>query len=90
MVSEVGLPVTYDGVWRDCGKRSDLRIDASIIVDFKSVEHVAPVHKAQLLTFLKLANRRVGLLVSFNTPVLRDGIFGVINSPPPCPPRRKT
>lgn len=87
VLSEVGLPVTYDGTLLDIGYRIDLLVDDLLIVELKSVERIAPVHKAQLLTYLKLAARPVGLLINFNVQHLRDGIARVINSPPPCPPR---
>jgi GxxExxY protein len=74
VLSEVGLPVTYDG--------------ATLDVELKSVEQLAPVHKAQLLTYLKLARRDVGLLLNFNTPHLRHGIVRVVNSLPPSRPSR--
>ncbi len=89
--SEVGLPVTYDGIALDIGYRIDLLVQDTIILELKSVEHLAPLHKAQLLTYLKLAKKEVGLLLNFNTVHLRDGIIRVANSFPPMsssrPPR---
>ena len=90
-LSEVGLPVTYDGVQLEVGYRIDLLVEDNLIVELKAVEHVAPVHKAQLLTYLKLAGLQVGLLLNFNVPHLKDGIIRVANTLPtprtPRPPR---
>ena len=87
-LSEVELPVNYDGVTLKIGYRIDLLVDDKIIVELKSVERIAPVHKAQLLTYLKLAELQVGLLINFNVPRLKDGIIRVANTlPPPRPPR---
>jgi GxxExxY protein len=83
VLSEVELPVTYDGVKLDLGYKLDLLVEETLIVELKSVEHLAPVHKAQLLTYLKLARRPIGLLLNFNVPHFRDGIIRVINHPPP-------
>ena len=85
--SEVGLPVIYDGIELDVGYRIDLLVEDSLIVELKSVEHLAPVHKAQLLTYLKLAQKQVGLLLNFNTAHLRHGIVRVVHSFSSCPSR---
>ena len=85
--SEVGLPVIYDGIELDIGYRIDLLVEDSLIVELKSVEQLAPVHKAQLLTYLKLARKPVGLLLNFNTAHLRHGITRVVNSSPSRPSR---
>lgn len=79
VLSEVGLPVCYDGVQLDIGYRIDLLVEDSLIIELKSVEHLAPVHKAQLLTYLKLAHKQIGLLLNFNTAHLRQGIIRVVN-----------
>ena len=85
---EVGVPVLYDGIHLEVGYRMDLLVEDCLIVELKSVEHVAPVHKAQLLTYLKLAGLQVGLLLNFNVPHLKDGIIRVVNTfPPPRTPR---
>ena len=88
VLSEVGLPVTYDGATLDIGYRIDLLVENVLIVELKSVEQLAPVHKAQLLTYLKLARCEVGLLLNINTPHLRHGIVRVVNSLPPSRPSR--
>ncbi len=71
---EVQLPVLYKGVRLDCGYRIDLLVDEAVIVELKSVSEMFPVFDAQLLTYMRLANVRVGLLINFNVPVLRDGV----------------
>ena len=88
VLSEVGIPVVYDGIELEVGYRIDLLVQDSIIVELKSVDSLIPVHKAQLLTYLKLARKEVGLLLNFNAMHLRNGIIRVVNSiPPPCPSR---
>ena len=72
--TQVDLPVLYKGVRLDCGYRIDILVDETVVVEIKSVEKVAPVHEAQLLTYMRLGGHRVGLLISFNVPVLKDGI----------------
>jgi GxxExxY protein len=71
---QVPLPVVYKSVKLDCGYRLDLVIDKKIIVELKTVERLLPLHEAQLLTYLKLSGIRIGLLLNFNTAVLKDGI----------------
>lgn len=73
-VSEHPVPVDYKGIHLDCGYRVDLLVEGTLIVELKSVEHIQPVHEAQLLTYLKLANVRIGLLINFNVAQLRHGI----------------
>jgi len=85
-LSEVGLPVSYDKVQLDIGYRIDLLVEDILIVELKSVERVAAVHKAQLLTYLKLAKLPVGLLLNFNVPHLKDGILRAVNSSPSASP----
>ena len=72
--SQVDLPLQYKGVHLDCGYRIDLVINERVIVEVKSVEHLAPIHEAQLLTYLRLSGLRVGLLINFNVPVLPKGV----------------
>ena len=81
-LSEVGLPVTYDGIQLEIGYRIDLLVEDSLIVELKSVEQLRPVHKAQILTYLKLSKKEIGLLLNFNTPHLKQGIIRVVNSTP--------
>ncbi len=68
------LPVGYKGVQLDCGYRLDFLVAAKIVVELKAVETVHPVHEAQLLTYLRLTNCQVGLLINFNVPVLKEGV----------------
>ena len=68
------LPVDYKGVLIDCGYRLDLLVDGRLIVELKAVAAVEPIHEAQLLTYLKLAKVKTGLLIIFNVPLLKDGI----------------
>ena len=75
---QVSLPIDYDGVRIDGGLRMEVVVDSSVIVEIKAVEEIHPVHKAQLLTYLKLTGYRLGLLVNFNVPVIRDGITRVV------------
>ncbi len=71
---QVALPVIYKTVKLDCGYRMDLVIDDQLIVELKTVEKILPIHEAQLLTYLKLSEIRTGLLLNFNTAVLKNGI----------------
>ena len=73
------LPVAYKGVLLDCGYRVDVVVEDNVIVELKTVERLLPIHDAQLLTYLKLMDRRVGLLVNFNVPVLKQGIKRITN-----------
>ncbi len=76
--AEVSLPVIYDGLKLDAGLRLDLLVDCRIIVELKAVEKILPVHEAQLLTYLKLTECRLGFLLNFNVPVLKDGIKRIV------------
>jgi GxxExxY protein len=67
------LPVKYKGVKLDCGYRLDLLVENKVIIEIKCVEHVLPVHEAQLLTYLKMTGMRVGLILNFNVPTLTKG-----------------
>jgi len=80
--SEVPLPVIYKGeIVAEEGFRIDLLIEDRIIVELKSVEKIQPVHQKQLLTYLRLANKPLGLLINFNEPLLKDGITRIVNNP---------
>ena len=80
VLHEVGMPVTYDGVQLDIGYRIDQLVEDSLIIELKSVHQLVPIHKAQLLTYLRLADLPVGLLLNFNTQKIKDGIIRVVNS----------
>jgi GxxExxY protein len=72
------LPVIYHDIKLNAGHRIDLLVDNEVIVELKSVEAILPVHKAQLLTYLKLSNKKLGLLIIFNLTKLKDGIHRFI------------
>jgi GxxExxY protein len=78
---EVPISLTYDGISIPMAFRADLIVEDAIIVEVKSVESIAPVHKAQTLTYLKLSGLRLGLLINFGQPTLKDGIRRFINTP---------
>ncbi|MCU1272121.1 MAG: GxxExxY protein [Acidobacteriaceae bacterium] len=71
---QIDLPVQYKGLKLDCGYRLDVVVENSVIVEVKSVEQILPIHQAQLLTYLRLSGKKVGLLINFNVPVLKNGI----------------
>ena len=73
-VCERPLPVIYKGLRLDCGYRVDLIVAETVVVELKTVDHLARVHDAQLLTYLRLGGWKVGLLINFNVALLRDGI----------------
>ena len=78
---EKPLPVTYKGVHLDCGYRIDLLVEDRVIVELKSVNHVIPIHQAQLLSYLKLSGKTVGLLINFNVNILAtEGVRRVVNN----------
>src|SRR5712672_2057003 len=72
---QVELPVSYKGLKLDCGYKIDVVVNNEVIVELKSVERVLPVHEAQLLTYLKLSGKKVGLLINFNSSLLTQGII---------------
>jgi len=76
---QIGLPVRYEEVRLELGFRVDLIVDGKVIVEIKSVEALAPVHKKQLLTYLRLTDLRLGLLINFNVELIKHGIQRVIN-----------
>lgn len=71
---QVGFPIQYDDLKIESGLRLDILVDNLVIVEIKAVEKLAPVHQAQLLTYLKLTKKRLGLLINFNVPLIKDGI----------------
>ena len=76
------LPVVYRDVKLDCGYRLDLVVENSIVIELKAVEQILPVHRAQLLSYLKLAGLKAGLLVNFHSKMLKDGIVRLVNNFP--------
>ena len=73
------LPLDYKGVRLDCGYRLDLLVAGRVVVEVKSVEALAPIHEAQLLTYLKLTGVKIGLLINFNVVVLKSGIRRLVH-----------
>jgi GxxExxY protein len=79
VVRQQPIPVVYESVHMDMGFRADLIVGGLVIVKLKSVEIVAPVHRKQLLTYLRLADKRLGLLINFGMELIKDGITRVVN-----------
>ena len=80
VASQVILPVQYDGIATDAGYRIDLLVEDSVIIVLKAVEKVVPIHEAQLLTYLKLSGKKLGLLLNFNVFLMKDGIKRIANN----------
>lgn len=78
--SQLTLPIVYDGVRLDAGYRIDLLVEESVIVELKAIERLMPVHEAQLLSYLRMSDLRLGLLINFNVKLLRDGVRRVVNN----------
>ncbi|MBF2085398.1 GxxExxY protein [Thermoleptolyngbya sp. C42_A2020_037] len=76
---QIPQPVFYKGLQLECGYRLDLLVENRVIVELKAVETLLPIHEAQLLTYLKLRQLRLGLLINFNVPTLKDGIKRLLN-----------
>lgn len=79
VLKQVGLPVVYEGEHLDVGYRIDLLVEDMVIVEIKAVDALAPIHQAQLITYLKLSGKRLGLLINFNVPRLKEGIRRIAN-----------
>ncbi len=77
--SQVGLPVVYHGVKLEIGYRIDLLVEDLVIVEIKSVDAISPVHQAQVISYLKLSDKSIGLLINFNVVHLKDGIKRFVN-----------
>ena len=77
---QVPLPVMYKWVNLDCGYRMDIVVESSVIIEVKAVERLIAVHEAQLLSYLKLHNKRVGLLMNFHTAILKNGLKRIVNN----------
>jgi GxxExxY protein len=80
VVRQMQLPVRYKEVHLDCGYRVDLLVQDSVVVELKVVERLEPIHDAQVLTYLRLSGCKVGLLLNFNTPILREGIKRIVHN----------
>ena len=76
---QVDIPIQYESIHFDEAFRADLMVERKVILELKSVENVAPVHRKQLLTYLRLAKMQLGLLINFGTPLIKDGITRVVN-----------
>ncbi len=79
VVKQQAIPVVYENVKLEIGFRADLIVEGKVIVEIKSVEAIAPVHKKQLVTYLRLSDKRPGLLINFDTELIKDGITRVVN-----------
>ena len=77
---QVPLPVFYKSFQLDCGYRLDFLVEKTVVLELKTVEGLQPIHEAQLLTYLKLGNWPIGLLINFNVPVLKKGIKRMVNN----------
>lgn len=79
MACEVPLPVKYESVTIDAGFRIDMMIQQTIIIENKTVEKLMPIHEAQILTYLKLTNLKLGFLLNWKVPLMKDGIKRMVN-----------
>jgi GxxExxY protein len=79
VLTQVPLPVTYEGIRIELGYRMDVIVDDAVVVELKTVTRVIPVHQAQLLSYLRLSGKRVGLLINFHVLHLKDGISRMVN-----------
>jgi len=77
--AQVSIPVIWEGVKMDKGFRADLIVDSKVIVEIKSIDAINPVHQKQLLTYLRLTNIKLGLLLNFNEALMKDGIQRIVN-----------
>ncbi len=76
---QVAVPIVYESVHLEEGYRLDLLVEGLVVVEIKSIEQIAPVHHKQVLTYLRLANKRLGLLINFNVALLKEGIWRIVN-----------
>ncbi len=74
------LPVKYEDIEIDAGFRIDMIVNDSVIIENKTVDKIAPIHEAQLLTYLKIANLKLGFLLNWNVPLMKDGIRRMVNN----------
>ena len=79
VATQVMLPVIYEGMKVDLGYRIDVMVENTVIVELKAHEGILPVHRAQLLSYLRLSDKRTGLLLNFHVPRLKDGIVRIVN-----------
>ncbi len=71
---QVPVPVVYKGIKLECGYRMDIVVEECVVLELKSIESIAPVHEATVLTYLRLSDKRLGLLINFNVCILKDGV----------------
>ena len=79
VVRQKPIPIVYDGLKFNEGFRADIIVENKLLLELKSLEEVTAVHKKQLLTYLRLTNTRLGLLLNFGSPVMKNGIFRIVN-----------
>lgn len=79
VAKQVPVQVTYDEIRLDAGYRIDILVEDTVIVELKSVEHLMPIHEAQMISYLKLSGKKIGLLINFNVRLLRNGIKRLAN-----------
>jgi len=79
VVRQQAIPVVYENVHLEVGFRADLIVEGKVIIEIKAVEAVAPVHKKQLLTYLRLTNKRLGILINFDVELIKNGITRAVN-----------
>ena len=79
VVTQWPIPLVYRGIRLEAGYRADMLVEDAVLVELKSVESLSPIHTAQMLTYLKLSAKPVGLLINFNVPILKNGVKRVIN-----------
>ncbi|OQY97622.1 MAG: GxxExxY protein [Candidatus Brocadia sp. UTAMX2] len=77
---EISLPIKYEGVRIDAGYRIDMLVDNCVIIENKTVEKILPIHEAQLLTYLKMKNCKLGFLLNWNVPLMKEGIKRMVNN----------
>ncbi|MEZ5344794.1 MAG: GxxExxY protein [Pyrinomonadaceae bacterium] len=77
--SQLALPVVYDGIKLDAGYRIDLLVENSVIVELKAIDSLLPIHEAQLISYLKLSEMKLGLLINFNVKLLKNGVKRLMN-----------
>lgn len=79
-IRELAVPIFYKGTPLECGYRLDFLVEDELLLELKTVEHMLPVHEAQVLTYLRLLNKRLGLLLNFNVPAWAKGIHRIANN----------
>ncbi len=77
---QVAIPVVWNELQLEQGFRADVIVEEKVIIEIKSIEAIAPIHQKQLLTYLRLTNIRLGLLINFNEALLKDGIQRIVNN----------